>query len=198
MYFLTINLVLFPHPLTAQATATQRPTDWSFYITSSDPTTLFNLGCNQADFDASFATPANSLVVLDFGVQNSAGTGVVTTFQRISLPNSQVDYLSYQFSDGYWSCRGSDSTSILTLGVGTNDSDPSYSDATYTALGKDWANILQGIQSDDAGFSSQVKVWDANDLEAWHYTSGQVTPDQGNAWVNGYSSIDPAPYCELR
>ncbi|HEX5159614.1 MAG TPA: hypothetical protein VFW17_20560 [Ktedonobacterales bacterium] len=82
----------------------------------------------------------------------------------------------------------------MTLGVGTNDSDPSYSDSTYTTLGTDWAHIIQVVKSDDASYISQVHVWAANDLEAWHFTTGQVTSDQGNAWISGYSSIDPAPY----
>jgi len=50
---------------------------------------------------------------------------------------------------------------------------------------------VQVVIAGDANFSSQVKIWAANDLEAWNYPTGQVTSDQGTAWVNGYSSIDP-------
>lgn len=110
------------------------------------------------------------------------------------MTNSQVENLAYQFSLGYWNCTNGDPTSVLTLGVGTNDSDPSYSDSTYTALGKDWAQVIQAVISKDSNLGNKVSVWGANDLEAWHYTTGQVTSDQGTAWVNGYSSIDPAIY----
>jgi len=140
MYLLTVNLVLFPHFPTAFAAPAKPATDWSFYVISSDTQTAYNLGCNQGHFDAGFSPPRNSLVVLDFGKQNSAGTGTVMTFNKLPLTNSQVESIAYQFSLGYWNCTGTaDSTSVLTLGIGTNDSEPSYSDATYTTLGKDWA-----------------------------------------------------------
>lgn len=171
MYLLTANLLLFPHPSIAFATPAKPPTDWSFYIMTSDTNVAHTLGCNQGHFDAGFSPPHTSLVVLDFGVQNSAGTGVVTT-QGQPLTNSQVESIAYYFSEGYWECT---STSLLTLGVGTNDADPSYSDATYTALGKDWAQVVQTVIGDDSSLNGEVRVWGANDLEAWNYPTGQVT-----------------------
>jgi hypothetical protein len=111
------------------------------------------------------------------------------------MADSDVEGVSYQFSMGYYNCTGvTDSTSILTLGVGTNDSNPAYSDATYTSLGESWGNVVGVVQAGDTNFSSQVKVWGANDLEAWHYSTGQVTRDQGTAWIAGYTSYDSAPY----
>lgn len=49
------------------------PTDWSFYISSNNGSQANTLGCNQGKFDASKIV--NSEVVLDFGGQNSSGTG---------------------------------------------------------------------------------------------------------------------------
>lgn len=194
MYLLTISLVLFPHPSTAFAAQVKPTTDWSFYITTSDINTIKTLGCNQGHFDAGFSSPINSLVVLDFGVQNSTGTGMTMVFGHGTLTNSQVENLTYWFSEEYYRCTETDTTSQLYLGEGANDSNPAYSDSTYNTLGKDWAQVVQAVQSLDASYVSQVHVWGANDLEAWHYSTGQVTSDQGTAWVNGYSSIFPAAY----
>lgn len=198
-YLLTVNLVLLPHLPTALATEAQPHTDWSFYVTTADRATAYNLGCNQGRYDAGFSPPADSLVVLDFGIQTSDGTGVYTTQEdpKTDKPmlNTDIEGVSYNFAQGYYSCTGpGDSTSVLTLGVGVNDSDPSFSDATYTALGKDWDNVVGTIISGTSNFRTQVKIWGAADLEAWNYPTGYVTSDQGTAWVNGYSSIDIAPY----
>lgn len=182
----------------------QKPTDWSFYVTaydiSSDPNdkgSVYTLGCNQGKFDASHSPPVNSLVVLDFGVQTSSGGGAIATFSGATFTNAEIEEMAETFSKEYYLCTGSDSTSILTLGLGTNNS-VKYSDSTYTNLGKDWANIVSAVAASNqaAGYASQVSVWGASDLEDWINPGNNfiIPADQTTAWVNGYSSIDPAPY----
>jgi hypothetical protein len=61
MYLLTVNLVLLPHLPTALATEAQPHTDWSFFVTTADRTTAYNLGCNQGHYDASFSPPPIAL-----------------------------------------------------------------------------------------------------------------------------------------
>lgn len=176
-----------------RATAAKPPTDWSFYILDGNTSTASTLGCNQGHFDASFSPPVNSLVVLDFGIQNTAGTGTITTFSNKSLTNTQIENVVNAFALQYFGCTGNnDTTSVLTLAIGTNDSD-NYSTSTYTALGQDWANLTQTEVSANRGYSSQVTIWAANDIESWANGSGFFVPSaDANAWVSAYSNIDPA------
>lgn len=178
----------------AHAAPAQPPTDWSFYVLDGSYTTIKTLGCNQGKFDAS--TGHNSVVVLDFGVQRSDGSGTTATFSYNFLSTAAIEQMALWFAAEYYSCTGSDSTTILNLALGTNDS-VDYGSATYTTLGKDWANVVSATTSAVAsdGYSSQVNIWAANDIETWDNNQGFYIPT-GDAygWVNGYSSLDPAPY----
>ena len=192
------------HIPSALATATQPPTDWSFYVTAydvnndlNDKNSLYTLGCNQGTYDASHSPPVNSLVVLDFGVQNSSGSATIATFSGATFTNAQIETMAETFSKEYYICTGTDHTSVLTLGLGTNNS-VKYSDSTYTTLGSDWANVVSAViaYNNGSGVHSQVTVWGANDLEDWINPGDNfiIPSDQTTAWVNGYSSLDPAPY----
>ena len=96
------------------------PTDWSFYVETTSTTTLYNLGCNQGHFDANNGK-SNSAVVLDFGAQNSANTGT-TEINGVGISYGTVESLAEQFARGYFICTGADTTSLQSLGVGTNNS----------------------------------------------------------------------------
>lgn len=192
------------HIPSALAMQTQPPTDWSFYVTtydvstsSTDPGSMYTLGCNQGKYDASHSPPVNSLVVLDFGVQTSSGSETVATFSGATFTNAEIEEMAETFSKEYYLCTGSDTSSILTLGLGTNNS-VKYSDSTYTTLGKDWANIVSAVETSNkgAGYGAQVIVWGASDLEDWINPGKNliIPADQTTAWVNGYASLDPEPY----
>ncbi len=174
------------HPALA---APNPPADWSYYVTVYDTTNAYNLGCDQGTFDKSQSPYANSLVILDFGVQTSSGSGTIATFTNATLTNSQVSNMVYQFARGYFNCTGIDSTSILDLGVGTNDSD-NYSTSTYSALGTDWANLMESINSSLAGsgYTAQVQLYGANDIEDWYGAGTYVPASDANAWVNAYAA----------
>src|SRR5579883_1492984 len=43
-------------------TSNQPPTDESYYVSTTDPSTAYDLGCKQGEADASVSPPANSLV----------------------------------------------------------------------------------------------------------------------------------------
>jgi hypothetical protein len=140
---------------------------------------------------------ANSLVVLDFGVQKSDGSGTIATFTGHIFSNAAVEDMAEVFSNNYYQCTGSDTTTILTLGIGTNNS-LKYSDSTYITLGKDWANVVSAVIASNqaTGAQRQVSAWGANDLEDWINPGNNfiIPADQTTAWVNGYASLDPAPY----
>ena len=186
------------HTPSAFALQMQPTTDWSFYVTAYDDNQMAALGCNQGHFDAGHSPPINSLVVLDFGVQNSSGSGTIATFGGAPFTNAKVEEMAEVFSSNYYNCTGpGDPTSILTLGIGTNNS-VIYSDSTYTALGKDWANVVSAVIASNktTGIQNQVTIWGASDLEDWIDRNKNIIipADQTTAWVNGYSSLDPAAY----
>lgn len=155
------------------------PTDASFYMSSTDPVAAFNLGCNQGRADATASPVANSEVILDFGGQvNTASTKLVN---GQVVTNAQIVAAVESFGIAYFTCTGTDTTSFVTLGIGTNNSlDVSY------AEGQVWANVVAAVKQDlqDGGFNSQVAAVGANDIE----------PGFGGAaaaisWAQGYASV---------
>lgn len=147
----------------AFATPAQPATDWSFYIETLDTGTASTLGCNQGKFDQSVYPYRNSEVVLDFGDERDSSGDTILTFDNLPASVSQIESVMTSFAEAYWSCTGNDGTSLLKLGVGTNNS--GYT-PTYTT-GVAWANIVAAIRStvQSRGWSSQVDVFGANDIE---------------------------------
>ncbi|HLG77381.1 MAG TPA: hypothetical protein VKX46_13280 [Ktedonobacteraceae bacterium] len=180
-------LVLFaPNVHPAFAVQAKPPTDKSYYITTTSTSSAYNLGCNQGTLDASFSPPVNSEVVLDFGGQNSSGTGTLL-INGTSITNAQIESVAEQFSSGYWNCTGNDSTSKVTLGIGTNNS---YYDVSSSG-GNAWAQVISAVinSNKSSGYDAQVVIDGANDME----------PDFGSAsgtiaWAQGYANVFPAPY----
>jgi hypothetical protein len=161
-------------------------TDWSFYITTPDTEIAYNLGCNQGAFDASFSPVADSLVVLDFGGQLPDGSGSLLT-NGVAVSNGQIEAVVEAFSAGYWVCAGSDTTSVTMIGVGTNNS---YFDVNFSG-GSTWAQVVADIIASNQanGYDAQVSVGGANDIEPSFDTAANT-----EAWVDGYTSINPAWY----
>lgn len=183
------GVLAIPPSHTVFATPAQPATDWSFYIETLDTGTASTLGCNQGKFDQSVYPYRNSEVVLDFGDERDSSGDTILTFDNLPATVSEIESVTTSFAEAYWSCTGNDGTSLLKLGVGTNNS--GYT-PTYTT-GVAWANIVAAIRStvQSRGWSSQVDVFGANDIEpdwsAWSDT---------NAWIQGYSSVDPAHYLD--
>lgn len=174
----------------AFAMEAQPPTDWSFYITSANTSTAYNLGCNQGHFDAGHSPVVSSEVILDFGEQYySDGSGGVLLLSGIQISNAQVQAVAEAFSRGYWICTGSDSTSTVYIGIGINN----YGNSTY-ASGVTWGNNVAAVQNynQSQGFASQVAMFGANDIESW-CPNNCVSPSAIMSWVNGFSSV-PGSY----
>ncbi|HLI52134.1 MAG TPA: hypothetical protein VKU87_10070 [Thermomicrobiaceae bacterium] len=176
----------------ALAVQAKPATDWSFYVRYIDPNPgddypqAYNLGCNQGHFDASYGQ--NSEVVLDFGAQDFSGAGgspgtrltVVNTFEDYS----QISGYAERFAFGYYYCTGTDTTTTLHLGIGTNNSTYNFDRVDYGG-GEDWATEVNNIANDVAnqGESSQVVVFGASDMELdWHDAASTIN------WVNGYQA----------
>jgi hypothetical protein len=177
-----------PSTDTAFATQTKPPTDWSFYMSTTSTSQAYTLGCDQGEFDASFNPPVNSEDVLDFGGQNSSGTGI-TMINNTPISNSQIEAVVEEFSYAYFVCTRTDNSSVLNLGIGTNNS--SYD--VNSAGGKTWAQVVSQVRSYNhtKGYDAQVGVVGANDIEP-----GFNSASASISWAQGYSSINPAHYLD--
>jgi hypothetical protein len=170
----SVNLAFFAPA--AEASPSKPLTDWSWYVETTSGATVQQLGCNQGQFDAAHNT--NSLVFLDFGGQNSSGTGT-TEINGTPVSNLQIETLAEDFANGYYICTGSDTTTVLTLAVGTNNSAYDIS----SSGGKAWAGVVQAVTQGTQSDASQVSIWGANDIEpSWSSWSA------AKSWVDGYSN----------
>jgi hypothetical protein len=182
--FVTQNV----HP--AVALQSKPPTSSSWYVTTTDTNQAETLGCNQAKSDASFNPPVKSMVVLDFGGQTSSGSGTIEAGQTVvTFGNAQIEAVAEWFSYGYLSCIGTGSTSILTLGIGTNNSAYDVS----SSGGATWAQVVTAIQNGNAsnGYNTHVTVVGANDIEPG-FGSASAT----EAWAQGFSSTTSSMYID--
>ena len=156
---------------------------------TTDPSVAYNLGCNQGNFDGSHSPPINSEVVLAFGGQQSNGSGTKFT-NGTYASNAQIEADAENFAMGYDKCLGHDTSSVLDLGIGTNNS---FYDVSY-AGGQTWADVVASVRTWDSNnqLSNRVYAEGATDIEEWGL--GMSLVGETTSWVNGYASIDPAPY----
>ena len=85
------------------AAEAQPPTDWSYYIQDNNYQTAKTLGCNQGKFDASKGH--SSMVVLDFGVQTSDGSGTITPIDNKFEPTATIEQMTLWFAAEYFRNR---------------------------------------------------------------------------------------------
>lgn len=167
---------------TAFAAQAKPPTYLSYYMLSTSTSTAYNLGCNLGTANTHYG--GSSTVILDFGGQNSSGSGTLM-INSVSISNSQIEAVAEQFSYGFWNCSGS--VPVLHLGIGTNNS---YYDVSSSG-GKTWVNMVAAIQSYNRshGYSTQVLMYGANDIEpSWSSASAAI------AWANGFASVSGYGY----
>jgi hypothetical protein len=168
----------------AFATQAMPRTATNYYISSVSTTTAYNDGCSAGKRDA-LSPNQDSEVVLDFGGQNSAGTGT-KLINGTMVSWSQIQGVAEQFGAGYYTCTGSDTTSVVHLGLGTNNSYYNVS----SAGGQSWANnVVKPVISwvTTSGINRQVSPMAANDIEPSYSAVSSA-----RAWEDGYASIDPA------
>lgn len=189
---LAIVLFLLVTPLRmAYATPTPPPYTTSWYMDTTDPTTLptaaYSMGCTLGTHDKNTAGTQDNVVILLFGkpayVNSIYGTYDWTSYGSgsVFVTKSQIAATVEQFGKGYWVCTGSDTTSQLYVAAGVNNSG---SGVTYNH-GSAWATMTTSINSwiSTNGYSSQVKVRAAGDMEPDFNSSSSTI-----AWVNGYTA----------
>jgi hypothetical protein len=167
----------------AHATPTKPHSAWSYYVLSTSTTTAYNLGCNQGTSDSDNGY-SGSLVFLDFGGQTDGRTGTELINGTV-ISNATVESLAEQFADGYYICTGSDTTSILTLAIGTNNS---YY-GVDTAGGETWADDVNAVSTWVSDNIGQVVVWGGDDIEpSWSSESAAID------WSNGFADVSDSLY----
>ncbi|TAN31944.1 hypothetical protein EPN29_12135 [bacterium] len=172
--------------ISGAAAQSQPPTDWSFYVRTTNTTTLYNLGCNQGNADRN-AGNVNSEVILDFGGQAYYNNGTYLTGSNAFVSYATIESLAENFALGYYYCTGSDFTSVVTIGIGTNNS--AYH--IDSAGGSAWAGVANTVKNwvSSNNYQSQVNVDGANDMEpSWDTYSAT------KSWVDAYTSAGGPAY----
>lgn len=133
----------------------------------------------QANADKT--TPVqDSAVIIDFGGQNSSGTGTIMVGTATTATYAQIVAYAESFASGYATCAGS-APVLLSLMIGTNNSAYQVS----SAGGAKWATaVIAPVSSwisSHSAVASHVTAFAANDLEPdWSSASSAV------AWMQGY------------
>lgn len=171
----------------------------SFYMSTVDPTILYNRGCDLGTRDKNLPGIQDNVVILAFGGPRSLGNGVygARLFNATRASTSQIAAAVQSFGQGYYFCTGSDLQSTVSIGIGTNNykwpgchDDPEFPCSTYQvtyAHGRAWAQMVNAVNQwfVSNGYSSQVRAAGANDIElGWN--TYEATID----WLNGYDSAN--------
>jgi type IV secretory pathway VirB2 component (pilin) len=156
----------------------------SYYITTNSPSKLYDLGCQMGDLDYSRAGTQHALVVLEFGGPTTVnGVQGATLYDGPNSTNSQILAAVKEYAHGYWVCAGTDTTSVVEVGIGTNNS-TGNSNVT-NASGKAWAQMVSSFATwlGTVSYGNQVLAAGANDIEP-----GFGAAANARAWVDGYAS----------
>jgi hypothetical protein len=155
------------------STPTKPHTPWSYYITSTDTATAYTLGCNQGKSDTK--SGQSTVAFLDFGGQISGGTELIN---GTDITNAQVESISEQFAAGYEACLGSsDTTTLLTVAVGTNNSID-----VGTSEGETWAGVVNTVTNWTNANTGQATAMGGDDIEP-----GFGSESDAIDWAKGFS-----------
>jgi hypothetical protein len=160
------------------------------YNTGSN--SAFQFGWSQGQYDISHNW--NSFVTLDFGAQDSSGSGTYLTQSNTWWSNSTIESFAEWFAYGYYKgANNGTSGHTLTLNVGTSN-DGSVTDGgqganwgsvVSTVANHVWSdNIIQGAIDVEAGYGpwAHVNNWEWGDSTGGGYhTSGKLLVDYGDA-----------------
>jgi hypothetical protein len=188
MILLLIVLVMFitleqkTHFVKAAPTAPAYST--SYYMGTVDTTTHYELGYAIGRDHLNRSGTQNEVIILDYGGQNSAGTGA-TLRGRPDATYAEIRDAVIQVARGYWLGTGSDTASRLHIIVGTNTS--AYQ--VNTSGGEAWAEMINDIGDNLGSYASQVYIAGGNDMEVDFATAAST-----KEWADGYDSVADYSY----
>jgi hypothetical protein len=173
----------------------------SLYMQSMSPSTAYALGCQVGRRDLNLPGTQSSLVILDYGQGWSEDGTIwgVWNFSWVFASTTEIGNSVREFGRGYYNCTGSDTTSQLTLAIGTNDygsfgsesSDPAVRAVWASNHGRAWALLVAETQQwiTNQGLGSQVKIAGANDIEqSWN------KPIVARAWADAFQANNQGIY----
>lgn len=162
----------------------------SFYVTSYDLDWAHQKGCHLGETDRDEPGTQRHVAVLDFGALSQVSGGwEVSAFTGASFSVEKARQMVEQFARGYYGCTGTDTTSTLFIGFGTNNS----AGTITSAAGKKLANAA--IAANDTITQSgwkQAHAIGANDFEAFGKPASGSTASK--AWIDGYNSVSGRPF----
>lgn len=148
----------------------------------------------------------DSMVVLNFGQGwfdggnlNKPGAGLFSPYWHY-VPISAIEAAVKAYIQGYWACSAEDQESQIMVAIGTNNYGGYGSNTTDQNTrrtyayehGKVWAQmvvrLIQWVWS--SGYSRQVSVAGAIDIEWDSQLTGWNTPYVTYGWVNGFDNYD--------
>ena len=162
----------------------------SYYITTTDTAYMYELGCKLGTRDRTTDGTQDSVVVLDYSYPICFANGSFGAEYFGAGPASlhQVSLSTKYFATGYYNCTGSDSTSNLVIGVGTNNKPYSCTTPTRaTAHGEAWSAMVSEINQwmINQGIFHQVQAYGASDIEL-----GWNNPTWTKAWIGGFERVE--------
>jgi hypothetical protein len=179
------------HAPAASADAPQ-PVAYSVYISSTVATDFYNWGSQLGQAVANLPGTQRVTAVLQFGKPVSLGGGQYGAhlYNNTNQNGTTIRTLSEQFAVGFYNGAGSDVTSQLYLGIGTNND----GSAVGTASGTMWSNMVKNANADAGNnpWGSQVNIHGANDIEPVDSNNNWNTAAVTRPWINAYDGVSGA------
>ena len=165
----------------------QPATSTSYYLTTVDNHFLHDLGCELGTRDHGLPGKQDSGVVLNFSfpVCFDDGHFGADLYGYGPVSTSGIETAVKSFAAGYYTCTGSDNSSNLVVGVGTNNKPTSCRTQSQAAAhGTAWAQLVTRINNwaVNEGIFHQVQAYGASDIEL-----GWNTPTWSRAWIDGFN-----------
>lgn len=153
----------------------------SRYVSTTDVSRWYDLGCLLGQAVAAGTRPMDGTVFLAFGRPEYDGTAYGTIIYNNSFrTTAQIRQVAYNYGFGYYVCAPSGATLEVSIGTTNLGSD------TTASHGQAWANMVDATNTmyiDNCCIADAVYASGANDMEL-DWNSAAAT----RAWSDGYSA----------
>jgi hypothetical protein len=156
----------------------------SYYMNNVDTSIHYDIGYKIGQNHLSRSGTQDELIILDYGAQNEAGTGL-TLRHNPDATYDEVRAAAVQVARGYWLGAGEDTSSTLRIVIGTNNSGWQVD---FNG-GKAFSEMINNIYADIQTYSSQSYIYGGNDMEIDYATASDT-----RNWADGYDSVNKRLY----
>lgn len=142
------------------------------------------IGQNQGSSDQSGGYPSR-VTVLDFGAQQSDGSGSVLPGGGGNVTTAQIKGLAETYASNWFVFTGSDDFTFNTIVIGTNNS---IGSSVTSSNGTVWADMVDSLNTwaSNNAYTGQLSFHGGMDIEpSWGGTSSATN---AIAWSNAYNS----------